>query len=167
MRQRSAIRYSTLAVPAAACSKPLRRNSGRSPCRRADRHQPGVASGSVYIKGGFYFHDSVSPEGVEFEGYIELGGRLSVLGLITISPTFHLSLTYESKALPDKADGRPHRQNRLFGQATLVVEIEILIFSASVKVKVEKTFAGSGSDPLFRDFITDQSVWNEYCDAFA
>lgn len=127
----------------------------------------GVASGSVYIKGGFYFHYSVSPAGVEFEGYIELGGRLSVLGLITVSLTFHLSLTYESKALPDKADGRPHRQNRLFGQATLVVEIEILFFSASVKVKVEKTFAGSESDPLFRDFITDQSVWNEYCDAFA
>lgn len=127
----------------------------------------GVASGSVYIKGGFYFHYSVSPEGVEFEGYIELGGRLSVLGLITVSLTFHLSLTYESKALPDKADGRAHRQNRLFGQATLVVEIEILFFSASVKVKVEKTFAGSESDPLFRDFITDQSVWNEYCDAFA
>ncbi len=127
----------------------------------------GVASGSVYIKGGFYFHYSVSPEGVEFEGYIELGGRLSVLGLITVSLTFHLSLTYESKALPDKADGRPHRQNRLFGQAKLTVEIEILFFSASVSVKVEKTFAGSESDPLFRDFITDQSVWNEYCDAFA
>ncbi|MFZ4688315.1 MAG: hypothetical protein ACOYLS_03655 [Polymorphobacter sp.] len=127
----------------------------------------GVASGSVYIKGGFYFHYSISPEGVEFEGYIELGGRLSVLGLITVSLTFHLSLTYESKALPDKADGRPHRQNRLFGQAKLTVEIEILFFSASVSVKVEKTFAGSESDPLFRDFITDQSVWNEYCDAFA
>jgi hypothetical protein len=127
----------------------------------------GVASGSVYIKGGFYFHYSESPAGIEFEGYIELGGRLSVLGIITVSLTFHLSLTYESKTLPDKADGRPHTQNRLFGQASLVVEIEILFFSVSVSVKVEKTFAGSESDPLFKDFIDDQSVWDDYCGAFA
>jgi hypothetical protein len=90
-----------------------------------------------------------------------------VLGIITVSLTFHLSLTYESKTLPDKADGRPHTQNRLFGQASLVVEIEILFFSVSVSVKVEKTFAGSESDPLFKDFIDDQSVWDDYCGAFA
>ncbi len=127
----------------------------------------GVASGSVYVKGGFYFHYALSPERVEFEGYVELGGRLSILGLISVSLTFHLSLAYESEQLPDKADGSPHSKSKLFGQATLVVEIEILFFSASVKVKVEKTFAGSEADPLFIDFIPAPSVWDEYCDAFA
>lgn len=127
----------------------------------------GVASGSVYIKGGFYFHYALSPERVEFEGYVELGGRLSVLGLISVSLTFHLSLAYESQQLENKPDGSPRSVSRLFGQATLVVEIEILFFSTSVSVKVEKTFAGSEADPLFIDFVPAQPVWDEYCAAFA
>lgn len=128
----------------------------------------GVASGSVYVKGGFYFRYAPAPdEQVEFEGYVEMGGRLSVLGLISVSLVFHLSLAYESQALEDKSDGSPNSVSRLFGQASLVVEIEILFFSKSVRVKVEKTFAGSKADPLFVDFIPRQSVWGNYCDAFA
>lgn len=128
----------------------------------------GVASGSVYVKGGFYFHYVLAPlEGVEFEGYVEIGGSLCVLGLITVSLTFHLSLTYESKKLENKPDGSPHSVSRLFGQATLVVEIEILFFSTSVSVMVEKSFIGSEADPLFVDFIPTQMVWDEYCSAFA
>jgi hypothetical protein len=126
----------------------------------------GVASGSVYVKGGFYFHYALSPKRVEFEGYVELGGRLSVLGLISVSLTFHLSLAYEAQQLSDKPDGSPHSVSRLFGQASLVVEIEILFFSTSVSVKVEKTFAGSEADPLFIDFVPTQTVWDEYCAAF-
>ena len=126
----------------------------------------GVASGSVYIKAGFYFHYAESPERVEFEGFVELGGRLSVLGLISVSLTFHLSLAYEAIEDGTKADGTPAKKSRLFGQATLVVEIEILFFSASVKVKVEKTFVGSDADPSFAQLI-DETAWNDYCGAFA
>jgi hypothetical protein len=122
----------------------------------------GVASGSVYIKGGFYFH--FSTDRVVFEGYVEMGGRLSVLGLISVSLTFHLSLAYESTG--NKAsDGKT--VSRLFGQATLVVEIEILFFSASVSVTVKKTFAGSEADPKFIDLVPTPDVWSEYCAAFA
>jgi hypothetical protein len=122
----------------------------------------GVASGSVYVKGGFYFH--FATDRVEFEGYVELGGRLSVLGLISVSLTFHLSLSYES--VGNKAtDGKT--VSRLFGQATLVVEIEILFFSASVEVTVKKTFAGSEADPKFIDLVPTPAVWSEYCAAFA
>lgn len=124
----------------------------------------GVASGGVYIKAGFYFH--FATDCVKFEGYVEIGGRLSVLGLISVSLTFNLSLDYERIELGAKADGSPSAVSRLFGQASLVVEIEILFFSTSVSVTVEKTFAGSESDPLFIDFIPDDATWREYCAAF-
>lgn len=126
----------------------------------------GVASGSVYIKAGFYFHYALSPKRIEFEGFVELGGRLSVLGLISVSLTFHLSLAYEAIEDGTKTNGLPAMKSRLFGQATLVVEIEILFFSASVKVKVEKTFVGSDADPSFEELI-DQTAWDIYCGAFA
>ncbi|TRW14458.1 hypothetical protein [Glacieibacterium frigidum] len=126
----------------------------------------GVASGSVYIKAGFYFHYALSPERIEFEGFVELGGRLSVLGLISVSLTFHLSLAYEAIEDGTKSDGTPAKRSRLFGQATLVVEIEILFFSASVKVKVEKTFVGSDADPSFAQLI-DRDAWTDYCSAYA
>ncbi len=118
----------------------------------------GVASGGVYVKGGFYFHWKDDPDNlVYFEGYVELGGHLSVLCLITASLTFHLGLAYEKSGT----------KTRLFGQATLSVEIDILFFSFSVGVHVEKQFAGS-SDPRFIDFIPDDDTWrNKYCAAFA
>lgn len=121
----------------------------------------GVASGGVYIKGGFYFH--LEEEGdfqkIRFEGFVELGGHLSVIGLITVSLVFHLALAYEKD--------RAAKTSRLFGQATLIVEVEILFFSTSVSVKVEKEFAGSKADPLFIDFIPTDAVWRRYCEAFA
>ncbi|MBC6983354.1 hypothetical protein [Caulobacter sp. 17J80-11] len=117
----------------------------------------GVASGGVYVKGGFYFHwvDESGKERVELEAYVEMGGHLSVLGLITVSLTFHLGLCYEKAG--DEA--------RLFGQATLTVEIEILFFSISVDVTVEKQFAGS-KDPLITD-LTTADDYARYCAAFA
>jgi hypothetical protein len=121
----------------------------------------GVASGSVYVKGGFYFHWGQTT--LVFEGYVELGGRLSVLGLITASLTFHLSLAYQK--LSKGANGKALTELR--GQATLVVEVEVLLFSASVSVRVERRFKGAEADPLFIDFVPTQELWDEYCDAFA
>lgn len=122
----------------------------------------GVASGSVYVKGGFYFH--YSQENVHFEGYVEMGGRLRVIGLISVSLTFHLSLAYECK---QKSGPNALTTTRLYGQASLVVEVEILFFSASVTVKVKREFAGAESDPTFADFIPDDSTWQDYCLAYA
>jgi hypothetical protein len=122
----------------------------------------GVASGSVYVKGGFYFH--YAEDEVLFEGFVELGGRLSVLGLISVSLTFHLSLAYE---LLQKDGNDGVRASKLFGQATLTVEIDILFFSASVDVTVEKTFVGSEADPKFIDLVPHKAVWDEYCAAYA
>ncbi|NOX82952.1 MAG: hypothetical protein GXP06_08185 [Alphaproteobacteria bacterium] len=121
----------------------------------------GVASGGVYIKGGFYFHlqEDAGAQSIYFEGFIEMGGHLSIIGLISVSLVFHLALAYEK-------DGAT-KTSRLFGQASLTVEVEILFFSASVEVKVQRQFAGSEADPLFVDFVPTKNVWDEYCEAFA
>jgi len=125
----------------------------------------GVASGGVYVKAGFYFH--FATDKVEFEGYLEMGGRLRIIGLISVSLTFHLSLAYESVSQGTKADGSPKSISKLYGEAKLTVEVEVLFFSASVTVKVTREFAGSESDPKFLDFIPQESVWQEYCQAYA
>jgi hypothetical protein len=126
----------------------------------------GVASGSVYVKGGFYFCFGKDKDGVEkvlYECYVELGGRLSVLGLISVSLTFHLALTYQKLA----KDQQGRAQTELVGQATLVVEVEVLFFSTSVRITVQRKFAGDMADPRFIDFMPDENAWQRYCNAFA
>lgn len=118
----------------------------------------GVASGRVYVKAGIYFHWREAPDKlVELEGYVEMGGELSVLGLISVSLTFHLSLAYR------KTGG----QAEVRGQAQLVVEVEVLFFSASVTVKVERSFAGAPGDPPFLQFVPNEAAWRNYCAAYA
>lgn len=115
----------------------------------------GVASGQASIMAGFYFQKA----GAEFSlsGYFRAAGSLSVLGIITVSLEFYLGLTYASKGIT------PHG-GTLWGQAKLTVKIEILFFSTSVSVSMEREFAGS--DPNFRQLISP-TVWAEYCAAFA
>ncbi len=116
----------------------------------------GVASGSVYVKGGFYYHWQQPTQTVDLEAFVELGGHLSVLGLISVSLTFHVDLAYQIVG----------DNSQLIGQATLTVEVDVLFFSKSVSMTVEKQFAGSKADPKFVDFIPDASVWQTYCSAF-
>jgi hypothetical protein len=115
----------------------------------------GVASGSVEIKAGVYFHWQTAS--VELAGYVRLHGELSVLGLISASLTFNLQLAYL------KENGN----SVVWGEATLEVEIEILFLSFSVSVKCRREFGGSAGDPKFIDLMPDQSTWDEYCEAFA
>ena len=115
----------------------------------------GVASGSVEIKAGIYFHWQTAS--VELAGYVRLHGELSVLGLISASLTFNLQLAYL------KADGK----SVVWGEATLEVEIDVLFLSFSVSVKCRREFGGSDGDPKFIELIPDQSIWAEYCQAFA
>ncbi len=122
----------------------------------------GVASGGVEIKAGVYFHwlEPIPDKGtVELTGYVRLYGELSVLGLISASLTFNLQISY----LKDQAAG----ESLVWGEATLVIEVEVLFFSASVDVHCRREFAGSESDPKFIDLIPEEAVWAQYCDAFA
>ena len=66
-----------------------------------------------------------------------------------------------------KADGSPKSISKLYGEAKLTVEVEVLFFSTSVTVTVTREFMGSESDPKFIDFIPQEPVWQEYCQAYA
>jgi hypothetical protein len=115
----------------------------------------GVASGGVYVKAGVYFHWRV--DAVELEGYVEMGGELSVAGIISVSITLHLSLGYAKQG----------GASLVKGQATLTIEVSLLFFSVSVKATIERKFAGSSADPTFAQLVTDEATWSRYCAAFA
>lgn len=117
----------------------------------------GVASGGVHILAGIYFKLE-SKEGKDFatlSGYLRMGGELSVLGLISISLEFMLSFTYESET------------KKASGMATLTVKVEVLFFSKSIEITVEKKFGGENGDPVFVDVWETPRLWNEYANAFA
>jgi len=111
----------------------------------------GVASGGVYVMAGIYF--KLEGEAAVLTGYLRCGGGLEILGIITISVEFYLGLTYESVG------------NKVWGEATLTVEIEILFFSVSVDMSVRREFAGSPA-PAFADLM-GENHWLTYCEAFA
>jgi hypothetical protein len=118
----------------------------------------GVASGEVHIMAGIYFSlqrkEGTTDLAAILSGYLRMGGSLNVLGLVKISVEFNLSFTYDSAR--DKA----------YGRATLTVAVEVLFFSASVELTVERAFGGSG-DPHFIDFFPTAPPWKEYALAFA
>ncbi|MBM7784157.1 hypothetical protein [Tenggerimyces flavus] len=128
-----------------------------------------VASGSITVMAGIYFRLENNDE-ITLTGYLRATGRLSVLGLITITAEFYLGLTYSN------AGGA----NIVEGEASLKVSIDILFFSVSVTLRVRKQFAGPDSangaaalaaapaaeQPEFADLMT-HSDWTAYCDSFA
>ncbi|NUU18537.1 hypothetical protein HP550_14875 [Cellulomonas humilata] len=117
----------------------------------------GVASGSVSIAVGVYLR--LEADKGLFTAYFRIRGEVDVLGLISASITLELSLTYHFQT------------GKLIGRASLVVEIEILFFSASVEISVERKLAGSKGDPtMFQVMPPDAGMnadWALYCDAFA
>ncbi len=115
----------------------------------------GVASGSATMMAGFYFQ--MAGDAFELTGYFRAAGSLSVLGIITVSLEFYLGLTYANKLAAQ-------HPGTLWGQAKLTVKIEILFFSTSVSISMEREFAGS--DPTFHEMV-DADQWALYCDAFA
>ena len=54
-----------------------------------------------------------------------------------------------------------------YGEATLTVEIEILMFSMEVSVSCRREFGGGEADPHFIDLMPTPQIWSDYCDAFA
>lgn len=122
----------------------------------------GIASGGACVQVGVYFRWGLTQTGteeVELTGYLEISGELSVLGLIRIGIVFYLAFTYEK----DEAAG----MSSVWGIATVTVEVQVLFFSTSVELTVERRLGGSPADPGFLDFIPDQTTWNRYAAAFA
>lgn len=121
----------------------------------------GVASGAVEIKAGIYFHwlaPSESEEGlVQLTGYVRVHGELDVMCIISVSITFNLSLTYEKRG----------KRSIIWGEASVTVEIEVLVFSGEVTVRCRREFAGSDADPTFVQLMPADTTWSSYCSAFA
>lgn len=118
----------------------------------------GVASGSVSISVGVYLR--LEADKGLFTAYFRIRGEVDVLGLISASITLELTLTYHFET------------GKLIGRASLVVEIEILFFSASVEISVERKLAGSKGDPTMYQVMPPDADgmnadWAEYCGAFA
>lgn len=120
----------------------------------------GVASGGASVMAGIYYklEKKSTPDGdkdySELTAYFRLQGNLSVLGLIHVSLLFELKLTWQNNG-------------KLFGVATVEVEISILFLSFSVGVTVERQLKGSDGDPTFQQMLPTQDLWLTYCEAFA
>ena len=119
----------------------------------------GVASGSVHMMAGIYFalerQDPSNDYAAKLTGYLRVGGSMRVLAIITVSVEFNLSFTYDSAT------------EKAYGRATLTVQVEVLFFSTSVELTVERAFGGEGGDPKFVEMFTSAPVWKEYAKAFA
>jgi len=114
----------------------------------------GVASGGVHIMAGIYF--KLSGTDNDLTGFVDVGGEVSVLGIISISLDLNLSLSYEVK----------NGQKTVEGRATLTVSVHVLFFSASVQISMEKSFAAGSIPPKIPDVIT-AADWATYQGAFA
>ena len=129
----------------------------------------GVAKGSVKAMGGVYFSivkeiiDAKEQNKVTLIGYFHISGEVDVLGLISASILLALDLIYESVG------------NKVTGEASIKIEVEVLFFSTTVQVKCKKQFAGAKGDPVFAQIMEkykdeegkEHDPWREYCEAFA
>jgi hypothetical protein len=114
----------------------------------------GVASGAVHIMAGIYFQLKGSDS--DLTGFVDVGGEVSVLGLISISLDLNLSLSYQVKA----------GKKLVTGRATLTLSIRIVFFSISVEITMEKSFGSSSGDPRLGDVVS-VADWADYAAAFA
>jgi hypothetical protein len=110
----------------------------------------GVASGGIQVMAGIYFR--IEKSACKLSGYVRASGALEVLGMVTVSVEFYLALNYEPP--------------RVWGEASVTVEVEVLFFSASVSLSVRREFAGGSSDLPFHEMIS-LPEWDNYLAAFA
>ena len=118
----------------------------------------GVASGSISAMIGVYIR--LEGDSGSLTAYFRLRGEVDVLGIISASIELYLELTYIFDT------------GKLHGLARLTIEIDVFIFSGSVTIECERTFAGSKGDPTFAQLMAvapdgSSEPWSEYCSAFA
>ena len=120
-----------------------------------------VASGEVHALGGVRF--VLESGAVTIAGYLRVGGSVEVLGLISISIELCLTLAYKSE------------QQALVGRATLVIEIDLTLWSVKVELDSgEWKFAGGAHTQraLFAEDAAASTpdtfgLWQAYRGAFA
>jgi len=95
----------------------------------------GVASGGVSAMAGIYL--AIGANEGELTGYLRLNGELDIMGIISMAIEFYLGFTYDMV------------NKEVWGEASVTVEIDVLVFSGSVTLgPVKRRFAGGGgNDP--------------------
>jgi hypothetical protein len=113
----------------------------------------GVASGGVHLMAGIYYSWKEAEQQAWLEGYLRMGGELDILGLVSLSLEFIMSLAHDSK------------NNVVWGEATLIVEVEVAFFSDSVEVSVRRELGDP--DRIFVEDMLTEADWEAYWGAFA
>lgn len=118
-----------------------------------------IASGEVHALGGVRF--ALERGGaVTLTGYLRIGGCVEVLGLISVSIELCLSMTYHAQ------------RKALVGRATLVIEIDLTLWSDSVELDSGEWVLAGGSGPQMHPLdavgaFDALAQWREYRAAFA
>ena len=81
-----------------------------------------IASAEVHALGGVRFvtQDTAGGETIMLDAFIRIGGSVEVFGLISVSIELLVLLSYQAD------------HNRLVGHATLVIDVDLTLFSESV-----------------------------------
>jgi hypothetical protein len=94
----------------------------------------GVASGDLYIFGGFLFN--MTGDELDLGGYLRAGGDLNVLDLITASVEFSMSLAYENR----------HGIAWLVGECDIKVDVDIAyVVDESVDIRLHREFSNGSA----------------------
>jgi hypothetical protein len=112
-----------------------------------------VASGGVTVMAGIYFRYEKAP-GLTLCGYFRASGALEVIGLVSVSVDFMLSICYEDST------------GKVAGEASLTVKVDLKLISKSVSLRCRRSFGGSAGDPTFADLV-GPGDWDAYREAFA
>ncbi|HWH14141.1 MAG TPA: hypothetical protein VNT51_05295 [Miltoncostaeaceae bacterium] len=126
-----------------------------------------IARGEVHAAAGMRL--SVRGGTPEFEAFVRIGGSVEVLGLVSVAIELAITLRYEAEG------------NRLIGRATILVEIDLTLYSDTIAIDSgEWVLAGGGEEPAGRPvldattFALDEGrdarvadAWSVYRRAFA
>ncbi len=121
-----------------------------------------VAKGVIYAMAGLYFglQDNDTDKILKFEGFLRCGGKVEVLGIISVSVELYLGFGYKKET----RDGKSLAV--IFGTARITVEISVLFFHKSVQLDYSIEYVQEGADPTFSDALTIDD-WRSYCNAFS
>lgn len=126
----------------------------------------GVASGEVHALGGVRYLQRAG--NIACTGFVRIGGSVNVLDLVSISIELVVELTYADQTLS--------------GRATLVIEVDLTIWSDSIELDSGTlTFAGGGAGggaapqslgrptgpPPAAGTTTDRNAWASWWEGFA
>jgi hypothetical protein len=116
----------------------------------------GIVKAEVHALGGIRY--VMQGDDVRLTGFIRLGGSVDILGLASVSVDLLVELAYDSAG------------NRLIGRASLVVEIDLTLYSDSVQLDSgEWVLAGDGGNApaVAAGGDAGRSDWKQYQEAYA